>query len=71
MRKTNTIEAEIQKTDSQLNQPNDSFIEQQHLNDVLPFFPNTYGPSRMNTTFASSANDYNSHSTPKFPMISP
>ena len=37
---------------SQLNQPINSNVERQHLNDYLPIFPNTSGPSRMGTTYS-------------------
>ena len=49
---------------SQLNQPNDSFIERQHLNDYLPIFPDICGPSRMDTTIKSPLKDNSCHSTP-------
>ena len=38
---------------SQINQPIESFVERQHLNDYLPIFPDTCGPSRMDTTIKS------------------
>ena len=49
---------------SQLNQPIDSFVERQHLNDYLPIFPDTYGPSRVNTTIRSPVTDSSCLSTP-------
>ena len=51
---------------SQLNQPIDSFVERQHLNDYLPIFSDTSGQSRMDTTITLPVNDNSSHSTPKF-----
>ena len=44
----------------QLNQPIGSFVERQHLNDYLPIFSVTCGPSRMDTTFK----DNSCHSRP-------
>ena len=48
---------------SQLNQPINSFVERQHLNDYLPIFPDTCGPSRMDTTIKSPVKDNRCHST--------
>ena len=56
---------------SQLNQPMDSFVERQHLNDYLPIFPDTCGPSRMDTTIKSPVKDNNCHSTPNLLASSP
>ena len=56
---------------SQLNQPIDSFVERQHLNDYLPIFPDTSGQSRMDTTVTSPVNDNSCHSTPNLLASSP
>ena len=42
---------------SQLSQPIDSFVERQHLNDCLPIFPDTCGPSQMDTTIKLPVKD--------------
>ena len=49
---------------SQLNQPVDSFVERQYLNDYLPIFPDTCGPSRMDTTTTSPVKENSCQSTP-------
>ena len=49
---------------SQLNQPIDSIVERQLLNDCLPIFPDTCGPSRMDKTIKSPVKDNSCHSTP-------
>ena len=56
---------------SQLNQPIDSFVERQHLNDYSPIFPYTSGPSRMDTTITSPVNDNSCLSTPNLLASSP
>ena len=56
---------------SQLNQPIDSIVERQQLNDYLPIFPDTYGPSRMDTTTKSPVKDNSCHSTPNLLASSP
>ena len=56
---------------SQLNQPINSFVERQHLNDYLPIFPDTCGPSRMETTIKSPVKDNSCHSTPYLLASSP
>ena len=56
---------------SQLNQPIDSFVERQHLNDYLLIFPDTCGPSRMDMTFESPVKDNSCHSTPNLLASSP
>ena len=61
----------MQKTDSQLSQPIDSFVERQHLNHYLPIFPDTCGPSRKDTPIKLPANDNSSHPTPNFLASSP
>ena len=48
---------------SQINQPINSSVERQHLNDYLPIFPDTCGPSRMDTTIKSPVKDNRCHST--------
>ena len=49
---------------SQLNQPIDSFVERQHLNEYLPRFPDTCGPSRKDKTIKSPVKDNSCTSTP-------
>ena len=56
---------------SHLNQPIDSIIERQHLNDYLPIFPDTCGPSRMDTTIKSPVKDNSCHSMPNLLASSP
>ena len=56
---------------SQLNQPKDSFVEQRHLNDYLPIFPDTCGSSEMDTTIKSPVKDNSCHSTPRLLASSP
>ena len=56
---------------SQLNQPIDSFVERQHLNDYIPVFPDTCGPSQMDTTIKSPVKDNSCHSTPNLLASSP
>ena len=56
---------------SQLNQPIDSFVERQHLNDYLPIFHDTCGPSRMDTTIESPVKDNSCHSMPNLFASSP
>ena len=56
---------------SQLNQPIDSFVERRHLNDYLPIFPDTCGPSRIDTTITSPVKDNSCHSTPNLLASSP
>ena len=56
---------------SQLNQPIDSFVERQPLNDYLPFFPDTCGPSRMDTTIKSPVKNNSCQSTPNVLASSP
>ena len=56
---------------SQLYQPIDSIDERQHLNDYLPIFPDTCGPSRMDTTIKSPVKDNSCHSTPNLLASSP
>ena len=56
---------------SHLNQPIDSIVERQHLNDSLPIFPDTCGPSRMDTTIMSHVKDNSCHSTPNLLASSP
>ena len=51
---------------SQLNQPVDSFVERQHLNDYSLIFPDTCEPSRMDTIIKSPVKDNSWHSTPNF-----
>ena len=51
---------------SQLNQPLDSFVERQHLNDFLLISPDTCVPSRMDTIIKSPVKDNSWHSTPNF-----
>ena len=48
---------------SQLNQPIDSIVEQQHLNDCLPIFSDTCGPSRMDTNITSPVKNNSCRST--------
>ena len=48
---------------SQLNQPVDSFVEPQQLNDFLTIFPDTYGPPRMDANIKSPVKDNSCHST--------
>ena len=55
----------------ELNQPIDSFVERQHLNDCLPIFPDTCGPSRMDTTIKLPVKDNSCHSTPNLLASSP
>ena len=55
----------------QLNQPIDSFDERKHLNDYVPIFPDTCGPSRMDTTNKSPVEDNSCHSTPNLLATSP
>ena len=71
MIKPNISVKNLLKTDSQSNQLIDSFVERQHLNDYLPIFPGTCGPSRMDTTFNLPINDNICHSTPNFLASSP
>ena len=59
------------KRPSELNQPINSFLEQQHLNDYLPIFPDTCGPSRMDTIFKSPVKDKNCLLTPNLSASSP
>ena len=56
---------------SHLNQPIDSIVERQHLTDYLPIFPDTCGPSRMDTTIKSPVKDNSYHSTPNLLASSP
>ena len=56
---------------SHLNQPIDSIVERQHLNDYLPIFPDTCGPSRIDTTIKSPVKDDSCHSTPNVLVSSP
>ena len=56
---------------SQLNQPIDSFVERRHLSDFLPLFPDTCGPSRIDTTITSPVKDNSCHSTPNLLASSP
>ena len=56
---------------SQLNQPIDSFVERQQLNDCLPIFPDIPGTSRKDTRFNSSNKYANSHLTPIYLASSP
>ena len=56
---------------SHLDQPTDSVVERQHLNDYLPIFPDTCGPSRMDTTIKSPVKDNSCHSTPNLSASSP
>ena len=56
---------------SQLNQPIDSFVERQHLSDFLPIFPDTCGPSRMDTTITLPVKGSSCHSTPNLLASSP
>ena len=65
---------------SKLNQPIDSFVERQHLNDYLPIFPDTNvsaitnghcEPSPMDTTIKSPVKDNSCHSTPNLSASSP
>ena len=56
---------------SQLNQPIDSFVERQHLVDHLPIFPDTCGPSQMDTTNKLPVIDNSCHSTPNLSASSP
>ena len=56
---------------SQLNQPIDSFVDRQHLNDYLPIFLDTCGPSRLDTAIKSIVKDNSCHSTPNLLTISP
>ena len=55
----------------QLNQSINSFVERQHLNDCLPIFPDTCGPSQMDTTIESPVEDNSRHSTPNLLASSP
>ena len=56
---------------SQLNQPIDSFVERKHFSDYLPIFPDTCGPSRIDTTFKLPVEDNSCHSTPNLLPSSP
>ena len=56
---------------SQLNQPVDSFVERQHLSDYLPIFPDTCGPSRMDTSITLPVKGNSCHSTPNLLASSP
>ena len=56
---------------SQLDQPIDSFVERQQLNDLLPIFPDTCGPSRLDTTIKSPVKDNSCLSTPNLFASSP
>ena len=56
---------------SQLNQPINSFVERQLLNDYLPIFPDTSGTSRMDTMYNSSAKNDSCHSTTNLLVSSP
>ena len=49
---------------SQINQPIESIVERQQLRDYLLIFPDTPGPSRMETTFNSPVKNNSCHSTP-------
>ena len=48
---------------SHLDQPIDSIVERQHLNDYLPIFLDTCGPSRKETTIKSPVKDNSGLST--------
>ena len=48
---------------SQLSQSTDSIVERQHLNDLLPIFPNTCGASWIDTNIKSPVKDKRCHST--------
>ena len=54
-----------------MNQPIDSFVERQQLNDYLPIYPDTCGPSRLDTTIKSPVKDNSCHSTPNLLASSP
>ena len=56
---------------SQLNQRIDSFVERQRLSDYLPIFPDTCGPSRIDTTDRLPLKDNSCHSTPNLLASSP
>ena len=56
---------------SHLNQPINSIVERQHLNDYLPIFPDTCGPPRMDTTIKSPVKDNSCRSTPNLLASSP
>ena len=56
---------------SHLNQPIDSIVERQRLNDYLPIFPDTCEPSRIDTTIKSPVKDNSCHSTPHLLASSP
>ena len=47
---------------SQLNQPINSFVERQHLNDYLPIFLDTCEPSQTDTTIKLPVKDNGCHS---------
>ena len=49
----------------------DSFVERQHLCDYLPTFPDTCGPSRIDTTIKSPVKGNSCHSTPNLVASSP
>ena len=55
----------------QLNQPINSFVEREHLNDYLPIFLDTCGPSRMDTTIKSPVKNNSCHPTPNLLASSP
>ena len=56
---------------SELNKPIETLAERQHVQEYLPIFPDTPGPSRMNTTYSSPAKCGSAHSTPTFLASSP
>ena len=56
---------------SHLNQPIDSIVERQHLNDYLPIVSDTCEPSRMDTTIKSPVESNSCHSTPNLLASSP
>ena len=56
---------------SQLNQPIDSIVQRQQLNDYLPIFPDTCEPSRKDTDIKLPVKDNGCHSTPNLLASSP
>ena len=56
---------------SELNKPIETLAERQHVQEYLPIFPDTPGPSRMKTTYSSPAKCGSAHSTPTFLASSP
>ena len=51
---------------SQLNQPINTIVDRQYLNDYSPIFLDTCGPSRLETTFKLPVKDNSCHLMPNF-----